>query len=600
MRNLLGSLKGRLMAVAGVSCIALLLAEGYSVLQYRDAILQEVEREAAALASTVALQSATYFEGVEAVLQTAARDRVIAASASASCTARLAELDDALRDQGYSRFAVLDPDGRIHCAGVALDGFPDRSDRLYYQNVIRTGRFSLGAYVFGPISQETIVVAAQPVFDENGEMSSILAVGVSASWLEDLLSDFRLADGTRLRLIDTNGTVAARFPADPDTTGVALDHPDLLDELQRRSTGVAHLSDPDGLLEIVAWTPIAEDLGGLTVAAHYPMPGVLDWIGTPSGKIHLPLAMALFLVIVAFTISIDRTIVRGIRDIGELANRLAAGDFTARMRLQTIGREFSDLSGGLNAMASAIENRDTELKGYNSLLEDLNKRNRDLSNFANIASHDLRAPLRGIHNLVDWIEEDIEEHLSDDSRNNMERLRLRVKRLDEMLDGLLRYSLAGRTDQAEALTDTRELVNEAVNMLDPADGFEVIVDGPLPAVYINRDALLSVFVNLIGNAIKHHDRDRGRVVVSGRLAGDKVEYTVTDDGPGIPDHSRDSVFDIFRTLDKQSSQSNTGIGLAIVKRLVQEKGGSIEVLPSILFDRGTTFRFHWKTRPTSM
>jgi PAS domain S-box-containing protein len=224
---------------------------------------------------------------------------------------------------------------------------------------------------------------------------------------------------------------------------------------------------------------------------------------------------------------------------------------------------------------------------------DLRRTNEELEQFAYVASHDLKAPLRGIENLVTWIEEDLEEVLTADTRTNMELLKSRVRRLESLLDDLLAYSRAGRGDIAAEPVDTKVLVEELAGLVSPPEGFRILAGEGLPTLDAPRAPLTQALQNLIGNAIKHHDRPQGgHVWVDARPSDGMVEFTVTDDGAGIPKQFRDRVFGMFQTLRPRDEVEGSGMGLAIVKKVVERQGGKIW-LGEGREGRGLSVHFTW-------
>ena len=170
--------------------------------------------------------------------------------------------------------------------------------------------------------------------------------------------------------------------------------------------------------------------------------------------------------------------------------------------------------------------------------------------------------MRGIENLVGWIEEDLEGALTGDVQTNMDLLKSRVRRLESLLDDLLAYSRAGRADVAFTSVDTKALVEELAVLVSPPDGFEIVAADELPTVNAAKAPLTQALQNLIGNAIKHHDHPGdGRVRVDAQPMGDMVEFVVTDDGAGIPEQFRERVFGMFQTLRPRDEVEGSGMGL---------------------------------------
>jgi signal transduction histidine kinase len=227
------------------------------------------------------------------------------------------------------------------------------------------------------------------------------------------------------------------------------------------------------------------------------------------------------------------------------------------------------------------------------IMQELTTTNSDLESFTYVASHDLKAPLRGMDNLVTWITEDPESSLSEESKHNAARLRIRINRLEGLLDGLLEYSRAGRLKAETITVDSRELCEEVVEYLAPPDGFTVDVGSDLPEFETVKSALQTVLGNLIANAIKHHDRKRVAISITAVDLGDTYNFSVSDDGPGIDPAHHQRVFEIFQTLTPRSKMDTSGIGLSIVTRLVAAAGGSVTI-KSETGKRGTVFEFTWK------
>jgi PAS domain S-box-containing protein len=224
---------------------------------------------------------------------------------------------------------------------------------------------------------------------------------------------------------------------------------------------------------------------------------------------------------------------------------------------------------------------------------ELERSNADLEEFAYAASHDLKAPLRAISHLVQWIGDDIVATANAETLENLKLLQSRVARMQMLLDGLLAYSRVSQTDSAVEDVDTGEVVREIFSMLTPPPGFVLACEGTLPVIRTHRAPMQVVLENLIGNGLNHHDRTEGRIVVSARLADGVAEFRVTDDGPGIATQFHDRIFLMFQTLASRDDVESSGIGLTIVKKKVQTHGGQIwvESAPPV---RGTTFAFTWK------
>lgn len=238
-----------------------------------------------------------------------------------------------------------------------------------------------------------------------------------------------------------------------------------------------------------------------------------------------------------------------------------------------------------------ITNEKNAEMAIRSYAADLEKKNSELDQFAYIVSHDLKAPLRAINNLSEWIEEDIGDTMTDDVKNHMALLRGRVKRMELLINGILDYSRAGRMRTREENVDTRHLIEEIVNSLAIPKHFRVVILGDFPVFKIERLAFEQVVTNYVSNAVKYNNSVEPVITIG--CTANEVEYTfcVSDNGPGIDKEFHDKIFVIFQTLQSRDKIESTGVGLAIVKKIVEDKGGKVWV--ESIIGQGSSFYFSW-------
>ena len=250
--------------------------------------------------------------------------------------------------------------------------------------------------------------------------------------------------------------------------------------------------------------------------------------------------------------------------------------------------DYRQLLADLKLEASKRESAEAALREQ---AQDLMRSNAELETFAYSVSHDLKDPLRAINNYAEWIQQDCVEILPPKSRQHFDRLRQQVRRMDTLLNDLLAYSRAGQIHGAPEQLDTKIVVTELVDMLLQSDEMKVEVDDKLPLVVSPRAALESVLQNLISNAIKHHDKHDGWVRIYGQEHADCYEFCVADNGPGIEHEYHERVFDMFQTLQSRDRVEGTGMGLALVKKISESRGGTVELdaTPGV----GSTFRVTW-------
>jgi len=284
---------------------------------------------------------------------------------------------------------------------------------------------------------------------------------------------------------------------------------------------------------------------------------------------------------VTWAIYITRLIARRISLMGDLAVRLANGDYKTRI-VDTDRDELSQLAESLNTMSNTIGSTITQLE----------RRNQELDQFAYVVSHDLKAPLRGIENATRWIEEDMGEELPSHIQQFLVLMRTRVHRMENLITGILELSRVGRVQQATERVNVRELLTEIMDSLAPPAGFRLELATYLPTIITPRVPLQQVFTNLISNALKyHHHPETGTVRVACREDRQQYTFVVSDDGPGIAPEYHDRIFLIFQTLTARDTLESTGVGLAIVKKIVEGQGGNISVESAE--GQGAAFIFTW-------
>lgn len=224
-----------------------------------------------------------------------------------------------------------------------------------------------------------------------------------------------------------------------------------------------------------------------------------------------------------------------------------------------------------------------------ALLQELRAANEELGNFAYVVSHDLKAPLRAIGALADWLATDYADRFDDEGREHMRLLISRVHRMGGLIDGILQYSRLGREGGTLRMVDLNMAVAEVVDLLAPPPSIVVTVAAGMPTLWTEPTRIRQVFHNLISNAIKYMDKPAGMIAVTCVEEDDCWRFEVADNGPGIDRRHFERIFQLFQTLAPRDRVESTGVGLALVKKIVEMLGGRVWV-ESILGE-GSTFYF---------
>jgi len=253
-------------------------------------------------------------------------------------------------------------------------------------------------------------------------------------------------------------------------------------------------------------------------------------------------------------------------------------------------------------MAATIARTIATLERANDELADqalvLAATNDELSDYAHVASHDLSTPVRNVQNLTLMLREDLGGYLASPEADpeiarNLDRLERQALKSQALITGILDYSSVGVRDEALSSVDVAALVRQIVD--DGSLGVradQVVIEGELPTFETHATRLGQVFTNLIENAFRyHHDRENARVRVSVTHDGAFYRFAVSDDGPGIEPRFHERIFKSFTRLQTDRVQEGSGIGLAIVRKAVEQLGGQVDIESEP--GHGTTFRFDW-------
>jgi PAS domain S-box-containing protein len=273
--------------------------------------------------------------------------------------------------------------------------------------------------------------------------------------------------------------------------------------------------------------------------------------------------------------TIETKVITKTREIRDVAIKASLIEVGGKKLLQGIFRDITE-----NKKA---ERRQTEL------LQQLEKVNQELKDFAYVVSHDLKAPLRGIKNLADWISTDYADKLDDNGKEQMNLLASRVDRMRDLIDGILQYSRVGRIEEEKVVVNLNELVPEIIDMIAPPENITITVENELPAIECGQTRIMQVFQNLLSNAVKYMDKPQGWIKIGCIEENGFWEFSIADNGPGIEEKYFEKIFQLFQTLAPRDESESTGIGLTIIKKIIEMYGGKIWLQSAV--GEGTTFFF---------
>lgn len=223
------------------------------------------------------------------------------------------------------------------------------------------------------------------------------------------------------------------------------------------------------------------------------------------------------------------------------------------------------------------------------LMHELESTHEELKNFAYVVSHDLKAPLRAISALAGWLSHDYSDKFDEEGKEHMRLLIKRVYRMDNLINGILQYSRVGQVKEKMIAVDLDQLVREVIDLLSPPPNIVVTIENTLPTVMAEPTRIEQVFQNLLSNAIKYMDKPQGEIRIACSSEGKQWKFLITDNGPGIELRHFERIFQLFQTLVPRDRVEGTGVGLSLVKKIVEMYGGKIWLESKV--GEGSTFFF---------
>ncbi len=223
------------------------------------------------------------------------------------------------------------------------------------------------------------------------------------------------------------------------------------------------------------------------------------------------------------------------------------------------------------------------------LLQKLENVNRELNSLVYIISHDLKTPLRGINTLVNWLSTDYSGKFDQEGKEQIELILNRVGRMYSLIDGVLQYSEVGRVTEEKTIVNLNRLVPNIINRIAPPENITITIENELPVIEYEATRITQVFHNLLSNAVKYMDKPRGQIRVDCLEEESCWKFSIADNGPGIEERYFEKIFQMFQTLSPRDEVESTGVGLTVVKKIIEMYGGRIWV--ESVVGEGSTFFF---------
>ncbi len=508
---------------------------------------------------------------------------------TAKCTSLLSDVLD--RNEGFVNFGLIQLNGDVTCSAVPLLHPVNLGDRSHFRRAISERRFIAGDYVFGRVIKKHTINLTYPVIDRSGKVLAVVFAAMDLESLDTFINDINLPSGSLLATTDARGTIISRRPDPERFFGTRLSAA-TLEAMATAGQRAVTVRGDDGVERLHTFARVgAPALSDYTVTIGIPTETILSAARHDQVMSLLGLAATTALALLAAWLVGGALVVQRVRKLMDTAERIAAGDLEARSGIAYGREEIGNLAQALDRMAESLQKKETA----RSLAErELRAADQRKDEFLAMLAHELRNPLAPISTGAHLL-----KLLHSDNAQIIQTCSIIVRQVDHMtslVDDLLDVSRVtrGLVSLSTQVLDVRRVVDDAAEQIRPliaARRHRVVIDLPPAAAHVKGDhkRLVQVCANLLGNATKYTP-EGGTIQLT--LAQDDADWvlSVADDGIGMEPGLVERVFDLFtqaeRTPDR--SQGGLGLGLALVKSLVELHGGSVGAHSAGL-GKGSTF-----------
>jgi signal transduction histidine kinase len=575
----LSSLRSRAILLVLLAILPVLALTLYTYFDRRAEAIREVQRDELVAARNLAILQEVLIQDTRQLLKTLAHLPQVQRRDRDGCDA----LFNGLLKQNphYAVIGGADPEGWTFATAPPVPKPVNIADRLWFQKAVQTRDFFAGEPLLGSISGKYSFNMSYPILDDGGRFQGVVTASIDLHWLGSLLAKSDFPPTCALVLSDSTWKVLFRYPEPMKYVGKML--PDfLIKAMTAGDEGVAEGMGLPGDPRLFAFARLSPPWQEMRVFLGLPR----DWA---VGKVNRDLWRNLFwlglvaiLVLATAWFGAGLVVVRPVRKLCHLTDRLAAGNLTVRAGPAYPGGELGLLAQDFDHMAAALQERDADLLKTAAELrqraQELTAANQELENFTYSVAHDLRAPLRSMGSFARILSEDYPDKLDADGQRYLNIIQQEARKMGQLIDDLLALARLGRQELGLTCLDMAGLAQTVFDELKaayPERNLQIEVQ-PLPAVLGDRVMFRQLLANLLDNAIKFtQDREPALIQVSSWSEGKENVYCIKDNGVGFDMRYVNKLFEVFQRLHPAEEYGGTGVGLAIVKRVIDRHGGRV-------------------------
>ncbi len=575
----LSSLRSRAIILVLIAILPVLALNLYSYFDQREQAIREVQRDELVTARNLATLQGTLIGGTRQLLMTLTRLPQMQRRDREGCDALLAGV--LAQCPYYGVLAAVDSQGQMFAIAPGAPGPVNYADRLWFRKTVRSLAFVIGEPIQGRTTNKYLINLAYPILDDADRIQGVLTAGLDLTWLASQLAKSDFPPGTAIGLTDSTGKVLYRYPEPLKYIGKML--PDaLIQAMAAGDEGVAAGVGLPGEERLFAFARLSPPWQALRVAIGLPTEWAISNVNRALRRNLLWLGLVAIMALAAAWFGSGLIIVQPVRNLRHLTDRLATGDLTTRAGPLYPSGELGFLAQDFDHMAAALQERDADLLKAAAELrqraQELTAANQELENFTYSVAHDLRAPLRSMGSFARIMMEDYPDQLDADGQRYLNIIQQEARKMGQLIDDLLALARLGRKELGLTRLDLAELAQTVFDELKaayPARNLQIEVR-PLPVVLGDNVMFRQLLVNLLDNAIKFtQNRESALIQVSGWEEGDENIYCIKDNGVGFDMRFVNKLFEVFQRLHPEDEYGGTGVGLAIVKRVIDRHGGRV-------------------------